>query len=959
MWEGARIITTMGKTALTASASRLFGAFLFSTAIISPAIAAAAQPARMATPTIPFKERKLANGLRVIAIRDTSTPDVTVSMWYEVGSKHDPDGRSGFAHLFEHILSRKTVNMPYNTINKMVDDIGGTRNASVSYDRTNYYETVPAQYLERMLWTHAERMARPVIDKEVFETERNVVKEELRERVLAPPYGRLTRFVIGENVYNLLPHRRPGIGSIEDLDSATLDDARAFHEAYYGPDSASLIVSGNFQPAELDRLVDRYFAAIPKRARPARLEIRTKEKPITYRTVTGSAPTVSLPAIGSAWQAPGAASPDMAVLEVLNAILTRGDSNRFERALVKPGLAVAPLNLLNDTEEQGFYALMAIVASGKSPETVATELDRMLDDIRKSGPTPAELSEAKNELLAEGLQEREVASSRAFVLGEGLVRTGDPRSADKRLAAVTRVTAADVQRVARTILDPNRRIAIRYVKGDGDPKSWANPTPLLTLSSPPRAARPPLALKPEGERQAPPAPGTPAKFVMPALSEATLANGMKLVTARTGNVPLATMTVAIRAGSSVEPREKAGLANLVAQISSKGTTTRSGDDIAAGLERLGADLSASATADGTILSVTAPTSTLGEAAMILGDILANANYPQEDFARERKRALDSLQVSLKDPSQLAGRLVNPVVFGSAPYGIVAGGTPASVTSLTRDDLLNYRQTWWRPNLTTVFVSGGISPAEAQTIAEKALGAWRASGAAPAIPADLTGVDAPPRTLVIDLPGAGQAAVLAVSRGVSRRDAGYYDALLANSILGGSSTGRLFQEIRVKRALSYGAYSQLAGQLGGGTLLANAQTKNESAADVAKVFLDEFARIGSEPLEIADVDNRKTFMAGSFQRQLQSSVGLNGTLAGALLRGIDPKEALSYADRVRSVGGTAATSAIGRLVQPSRVSLIIVGDSSKFIDKLKALRSDVQVIPADKLDLATAGLASGR
>lgn len=201
----------------------------------------------MATPTIPFTERKLANGLRVIAIRDTSTPDVTVSMWYEVGSKHDPEGRSGFAHLFEHILSRKTVNMPYNTINKMVDDIGGTRNASTWYDRTNYYETVPAQYLERMLWTHAERMARPVIDMEVFETERNVVKEELRQRVLAPPYGRLYSFALGENVYNVLPHRRPTIGSISDLDSATLEDARAFHEAFYGPDSATLIVSGNFQ----------------------------------------------------------------------------------------------------------------------------------------------------------------------------------------------------------------------------------------------------------------------------------------------------------------------------------------------------------------------------------------------------------------------------------------------------------------------------------------------------------------------------------------------------------------------------------------------------------------------------------------------------------------------------------------------------------------------------------------
>ena len=205
--RGKKLKTATGRSIRLALAALAGG-----TAIAAVAAPAAAQP--MSVPKIAFKQRTLANGLKIISIRDSSTPDVTVSMWYEVGSKHDPEGRSGFAHLFEHILSRKTVNMPYNMINKMVEDIGGTRNASTWYDRTNYYEIVPAEYLERMLWTHAERMARPVVDKEVFETERNVVKEELRQRVLAPPYGRLFSFAIGENVYNILPHRRPTIGSI-------------------------------------------------------------------------------------------------------------------------------------------------------------------------------------------------------------------------------------------------------------------------------------------------------------------------------------------------------------------------------------------------------------------------------------------------------------------------------------------------------------------------------------------------------------------------------------------------------------------------------------------------------------------------------------------------------------------------------------------------------------------------
>ena len=274
-WMGAH---HMFRSFLAAGAATL----ALTTAMPAIAQAPAEGNAALSAPEIEFTEWTLDNGLRVIAIEDAGTAQVTTSLWYEVGSKHDPEGRSGFAHLFEHILSRKTENMPYNMIYGLTADVGGTRNASTGSDRTNYYETVPAQYLETMLWTHRERMFKPVIDQDVFDKERDVVKEELRQRVLAPPYGRFARFVLPENTYDVLPQRRPGIGSIEELDSATLDDARAFHQAYYGPDTATLIVAGNFEMADLRALVGEYFgdrSTLPSPRASRRAPVRAASSP--------------------------------------------------------------------------------------------------------------------------------------------------------------------------------------------------------------------------------------------------------------------------------------------------------------------------------------------------------------------------------------------------------------------------------------------------------------------------------------------------------------------------------------------------------------------------------------------------------------------------------------------------------------------------------------------------------
>jgi zinc protease len=941
------------KTALLLTAAAI-GASGLSPA---PAQKAGRDASRVEVPPLDFKQRKLANGLNVITMRDTTTPNVAVSVWYEVGAKHDPAGRSGFAHLFEHILSRKTVNMPYNMINGLTEDVGGARNASTSWDRTNYYEIVPARYLETMLWTHAERMARPVIDPDVFERERNVVKEELRQRVLAPPYGRLFSFVITENAFDRLPHRRPTIGSIADLDSAALEDARAFHEAYYGPDTATLIVSGNFDERQLDVWIDRYFGSIPARPKKLPLAVAERDEPRTQpRLVTAYVPNVPLPVIGSIWQTPASSHPDKAALQVLNAILSRGDSSRLYKSLVYDRkLATSVTGALIDTEEAGFYAPFAILAGGKALPEVEAAFAAELDRVRASPVTTAELAEAKNELIADALRQRETFSERGFALGEALVRTGDPRHLDKLLAAIQRVGAADIQRVARTWLAPNRRVDIRYVNESERPAgqtgdSWTNPVPLPTFRSVPPAVRPPNSLAPEGEREAPPAPGAAVPVTPPTIAESRLPTGLALVTARTGSVPIATMTLVLKGGGSTDPAGKAGLATMAAELATKGTASRSAQRIAAELESLGASLSSFASPDGITLSVSAPAANLEAAGTILADIVQHATFPEEELERERKRAIDALSVALKDPGAIANMVAQPLLYGGAPYGSLSDGTPASLAALTRADLASQYRRYWHPANAALVIAGGIDPRASAAMAGRLFGDWRGEGPAPALPARRAGEAQRPRTIVIDMPQAGQAAVVAAVRGIDRADPDFYNLTVANAVLGVGSKGRLFEEVRTKRALSYGANSGMPARADDALLTASAQTKNETAAEVAKIFLDELDRLSREPLTGTEVDTRKAFVTGTYIRQAESAAGFAATLAGLLQQGIPPQEATRLVERIEGVDAAAASKAAGRVSGAGRASLVIVGDSSKFLDKLRALRPDVEVIPLAELDL---------
>ncbi len=938
----------------------LLGASLL--ALTAPAFPALAQDAATITvPPLQYTHRQLANGLNVYSMPDATAGTVTVQVWYDVGGKDDPEGRSGFAHLFEHILSRKTVNLPYGQISTLVENAGGSRNASTGQDMTNYYETVPPQYLETMLWTHAERMARPVVDQAVFDAERSIVKEELRQRVYAPPYGRLDRFVIGDNEFDRSIYRRSVIGSIEQLDSATIDDARAFHEAYYRPATATLIVSGNFDQAQLDRWVDQYFAEIQNPARPVPVFERPVSPPRTQpRLVEAYAPNVPLPAIAAIFPGVKASDPDAAALDVLSGIMSRGDSSRLHQALVYGGqLATNASFGADQMEEAGTITVQATVAQGKAIPDVEAALNAQLARVRDEPVTAAELAEAKMEIVASALRQRETASGRAFILGRALVDEGDPTAPDANLAAVQAVTAADVQRVARKYLDEQARVSIRYQDESQRPAgvsedSYRNPVPVPTFLSVPPAVLPPNELLPEGQRMAPPAAGAPRPMATPHVVERTLSNGLRVIVAKSTDLPIVNAQLVIGGGAAADPADRPGLASMTAGLATEGAGGRSAPEIARTLEALGANIGGGAGQDASAVFMSAPVAAADQVGAVLADVIQRPDYAPEEVARNRTRAVNALRVNLRQPGPLANLVLNRLAFGASPYGAPTSGTPASIGAVTREEIVAFHDRWWRPDNAALIITGGMEPEAAFAFAERTLGGWeRPSGAVP-VTGPRAGAVPGPRVVVIDLPGAGQAAVAAAVRGPRRADDSYYPLSVVNSIMGGGQNGHLFQEVRAKRGLSYGAYSSLGARLDGGMLSATTQTKNESAAEVVGLVLAEFDRLKTEAVTEQAVTDREAFLTGGFSRNVETTGGLGGVLAEAVTYGLPLTEIGTYAGKINATTPEtvrAAAQAIGS----DQAYVVVVGQASMFIDALRAAHPDVVVIPAAELDLDSATL----
>jgi zinc protease len=413
-------------------------------------------------PPLNYRHRTLANGLEVYSIEDHATPTVAINVWYRVGSKNDPEGRSGFAHLFEHIMFKATAHMKSEMMDRLTEDVGGMNNAYTHPDRTVYYEVVPSNYLQTLLWAEGERMGSLTVDEANFKSERDVVKEEFRFRVLAPSYGRLG-YAMTKDSYAVHPYRRPGIGSIEELDASTLADVQAFHSTFYRPDNAVLIVSGDLDPKQFDSWVDRYLAVVPKPSTPIPRVTVDEPARAEEKVFSEHGANVPLPAVALTWLIPDARNTDSESLELAATILSDGDSSRLYQSLVyKKQLAQSANANAQIQEDAGLFTSRAIMASGKKTDDGINALREEIAALAAKPVTAAELDKAKNLIITSELRQRETNDGKAGALGEAITQYHDASYVNRRMSRLQAVTAADVQRVVKKYLIDGKAVVITY-----------------------------------------------------------------------------------------------------------------------------------------------------------------------------------------------------------------------------------------------------------------------------------------------------------------------------------------------------------------------------------------------------------------------------------------------------------------------------------------------------------------
>lgn len=917
----------------------------------APPAPAAAQPA--AVPPLAFRERTLANGLRVYTLRDTSTANVAIQVWYDVGSRDDPAGRSGFAHMFEHLMFKGTRNLVSEQFDRLTEDVGGYNNASTGDDRTEFHEVVPANHLERLLFAEADRMSSLVVEPVSFGSERHVVEEELRQRTLATPYGQLFYTYVPAISYSRHPYARGTIGSIPNLDSASIDDVRAFHDTYYRPDNAVLVIAGNFDQTQLDGWVDRYFGPIhrPTASIPRVNVTEPVRSHANHYTVYEN--NTPLPAVLISYQIPSDNDADIAALTVLDGIVSTGEHSRLYDTMVRDGTAASASSSVDSKRGPGSFYVYAIVGGGHTPDQAEAGLRREVARLRDGLVTDAELSEARNELVTAALRQRETAEGRAELVAQGATINGDPHFADRRLAQIQAVTAADIEHVARRYLGDDHSAVIRYL-----PRTPAGPAsdriaPAATVQAQPvRSAAGVAVVTPasDAERVQPPAPGAAVTPVLPIPHQERLANGLTVITVERHELPLVTAALVARGGGALDPANRAGLGSMTSELMTKGTATRSATEVAAAVEALGSSLGSGTDWDSSLVSLTVRTNALAPAMGILSDVVLHPAFAGTELERTRAQALDGLRLQLGNPAAVAGLVASRAVFGSGPYGHPLTGTLTSLPAITRDDLgAAYRATW-QPGQSALVLVGDITPAAARQLAEASFGGWQAApGVAPAVRAAAPAYPAP-RVIVVDMPGAGQAGVVVARPAIARRDPSFYPASVANGVLGGGFSSRLNQEIRIRRGYAYGAGSALQARLQPGPVAARTQTRNEVAAQAVQITVAEMRRLGTEPVAATELGPREATLIGDFGRSVESNNGIAGAVASYFVQDVPLTELQRYIPQVSAVDPAAVQQAGRQVLDPARASIVVVGDSRQFLPALRQTYPNLEVIPVAELNL---------
>lgn len=929
---------------------------------LQSAFAGPAPAGTAATPPA-YVQRTLANGLRVFAIRDTATPNVAVQIWYGVGGKDDPKGRLGFAHLFEHLMFKQTRNLPAGSFVGLAEDVGGTNDASTEDDYTRYYTTVPAAYLERILFAESDRMAGLVVDPADFASEREVVKNEIRMRVLGEAYGKLVQAYLPVVSYSRLPYARSTLGSIADLDAATVDEARAFHATYYRPDNAVLVVAGNYDPAQLDAWVEKYFAPIARPDRPIpRVDGVEPQRTAPTRHVVYEAGTPS-PAIVLSYPVPREAHADTPALAVLDAVLSAGAGSRLQQALIeRRHIAQKSASLLEQRQLGGSLAVYAILSGDVAAAEGEAALRAEVARLRDAPVAPQELQRAKNQILTRVVRVRETIEGKAEQVARAVVVLDDPDAPERRLAAIAAVTAQDVQRAAANYLVDQRAAVVHYLPVEALPAGATAGATAGTIDVPASVVQKTLEAPADVRAVTPadaanriplPQPGKAAAFALDPTG-GRLRNGLRVVVVERRGAPLVTLKMVAPAGSADDAPGRSGLAALTAGLMTKGTKKRTAADIANEIESLGGSIGAGAGWDGASVGVTVRSDAVASGFAVLSDVVRNPRFAAADLRGAREQALDALDEQRREPMTLARLVAARVAFGDTAYGNPKTGTAATLKAIVRDDIVQTYTRAWRPRSATLVIVGDIPKVRAMRLANGAFGDW--ADGKPAAPVAPRGDRFPaPRVVVVDMPDAAEAAIVFTRPVAARTDAAYDALLVANATLGGGGSSRLNAEIRYGRALTYDAGSALLDGRETGAIVAATLTANDSAAQVVELIAEQMRRLVAEPVPPAELATRRQLVVGTFGRAVATTDGLANLLGNLVLQGAQVRDVAHYASDIDAVDATSVRSAAARWLDPTAASIVVVGDARRFADGLRAAHPNLEVVAAADVVLDNARL----
>ncbi len=882
--------------------------------VAAAALTIAAGSAFAADINIPYEEFTLKNGLRVVVHEDRKAPVVAVSIWYHVGSKDEPEGRTGFAHLFEHLMFNGSENFDGEWFAPM-DDIGATDlNGTTWFDRTNYFQTVPTPALDRVLWMESDRMGHLLgaVTQAKLDEQRGVVQNEKRQGD-NQPYGRMEYATLAGLLPAGHPYSHSTIGSMEDLNAADLETVKNWFREYYGAANAVLVLAGDIDAKTAREKVEKYFGDIESGPPLTRAEGNAPKLAVNKREIMyDRVPQVK---IDRNWVAPGRTTKDAVLLTLAAEVLGGGKTSRlFQRLVYDLELATSATAALQEQELLSFYSVTIDPKTDADPAKVEAEMEKVLADFLAKGPTAAELARAKTSIEAgvlRGLEKVGGFGGKAVALAEGALYAGDPGFIVKQLDWLKAATPADVLAAARSVMNAG------YYQ-------------LSVLPFPEYST---VASDVDRKKGLPAVPTSP-DLTFPSVEEATLKNGMKVVLANRPTVPVVNISMQFDAGyASDSVGAKLGTASFAGSMLDEGTKRRTALKIAEELEGLGATLNVGSNLDMTGVSLSALKSNLGASLDVMADVVRNPSFDQGEMDKLRDRWIAGIEQEKANPVQLALRLLPPIMYGDGhAYGVpfTGSGTIESVKSLTRDDLTKFHQTWLRPDNATIFVAGDATMAEIKPALEKAFGDWRAPSAP--IPAkNVAAVERPAkgRVIIVDKPGSPQSLILAghVSPPTGAPNNIALNAM--NDILGGQFTARVNMNLREDKGWAYGAYTFFQDARGQRPYLVYAPVQTDKTKEsIAEMLKELNGYKTTKPATAAELERAVANNTRSLPGSFETSGDVLGSLTNSNRFGRPWDYPASLKEQYEALSLADIKAAASEAVHPESLVWVIVGDRAK-------------------------------